>query len=76
MKTVLQVLQAIALAAFIGLLCFIIVILHALRPTIETSARDAHITILEAGLTLKNLREASQSWKDASEAQEIGRAHV
>jgi hypothetical protein len=39
------------------------------KPTIETTLRDTHVTILEAGLTLKNLREASEEWKQASKDQ-------
>ena len=67
--TVLRVLQALALSALIALLCFIIVILHALRPTIETTARDAHTTVLEIGLTAANLRKASLAWEHASKQQ-------
>jgi hypothetical protein len=42
-------------------------ILLELRPTIKTTARDLHATILEAGLTLRNVREASAEWKRASQ---------
>ena len=43
--------------------------LRRLQPSIESSLRDSHATILEAGLTLKNVREASDEWKNASKAQ-------
>lgn len=38
---------------------------------LQPMIRDAHVTVLEAGLTLKNLREASQSWKDATTSQTL-----
>jgi len=41
------------------------------RPTVTSSLRDLHVTVLEAGLTLKNLREASEAWKDASKQQAL-----
>src|SRR5271155_1188763 len=53
-------------AVLIGL---IIWFLLGIRLTVDTTLRDAHVVILEAGLTLKNLREASQTWKDSSQEQ-------
>ncbi len=43
---------------------------HA-RPTVTSTLRDLRVTVLEAGLTLKNLREASEAWKDASKQQAL-----
>jgi hypothetical protein len=66
---ILRALQILALAALTGVLCLLAVILYEARPVIKTTLRDAHITVLEIGLSAKNLREASAEWKKASEAQ-------
>ena len=69
MVALLKILQALALLALIGLLSFVVVILYELRPTLESTLRDTHVTVLEIGLSAKNLREASAEWKRASAAQ-------
>lgn len=40
-----------------------------LRPTLETTLRDSHTTVLEIGLTAANLRKASLEWEKSSKAQ-------
>lgn len=62
-------LKALALFLLIAILWFVLVLVYALRVTVETTLRDTHSTVLEAGLTLKNLREASNEWKNSSAAQ-------
>lgn len=39
------------------------------RTTASSTLRDAHVAIIEVGLTAKNLREASMVWKKASQDQ-------
>lgn len=69
MKLLIQLLQVVALLLVIALLGGLIYEGLRLQPTLETTARDLHVTVLEAGLTLKNIREATAEWKKASDAQ-------
>jgi len=69
MKRLIEGLLAAVLAVLLALLLGAGWWLWHIRPTVETTLRDVHTTVLEAGLTLKNLREASQSWKSASAEQ-------
>lgn len=64
-----EVLRILALALVCLILGMVVWGLHHLWPTIETTLRDTHTTVLEIGLTGKNLREASLEWKKASMAQ-------
>jgi len=68
-QRILDVLTAAALLSLTSLCIILIVAVHELRPSAESTLRDAHVTVLEAGLTLKNVREASEEWKKASAAQ-------
>jgi hypothetical protein len=61
--------RAVALFLLIAILWVLLVIVHAVSQSVEATVRDTHVTILEAGLTLKNLREASEEWKKSSSAQ-------
>jgi hypothetical protein len=65
--------RTVAWLAVAALLSLVLWDLHSLirdeRQTFATTLRDLHVTILEAGLTLKNLREASETWKKASQEQ-------
>ena len=58
-----------ALVLLIFCLSMVAHVLWQVGPSIQPTVRDLHTTVLEAGLTLKNLKEASQSWKEASEKQ-------
>ena len=69
MRLLLQILGAVALVLLIFCLGVVAHVLWQVAPSVEPTVRDMHTTVLEAGLTLKNLREASQSWKEASEKQ-------
>jgi DNA-binding transcriptional MerR regulator len=69
MAKLIQVLTALLLAAGTWFLAEGAWLMHSERLTVESTLRDVHITILEAGLTLKNLREASEAWKQASQQQ-------
>src|SRR5579859_7043364 len=62
-------LKALALCLLIAILWGVVVVVYALQGSVETTVRDAHVTVLEAGLTLKNIREATAEWKKASTAQ-------
>jgi hypothetical protein len=69
---ILQSLDALALVLLCALLALGLYMLWPLRhdgQVIHDTLRDAHVTILEAGLTLKNLREASATWEQASKEQ-------
>src|SRR5579859_3345231 len=46
MAGLLKVLQALGLVALIAVLCLLVMILYELRPTLETTLRDTHITVL------------------------------
>ncbi len=69
MKSLLSILQALVLASLIVLAWAVILTIHVFQPKAEAFVRDAHVTVLEIGLTAKNLREASVDWKAASKAQ-------
>src|SRR6267378_3288410 len=69
MNRVIQILIIPLLLSFLILSGMTIWFAQQVAPTIQTTLRDAHVIILEAGLTLKNLREASEEWKKASQAQ-------
>jgi hypothetical protein len=66
MNHVLRILQAIALAALIALLSSLTLAIHRIQPQAQAFIRDAHITVLEAGLTAKNLRLATQDAQEAT----------
>ena len=68
-RLLLQILGAVALVLLIFCLGIVAHVLWQVAPSVEPTVRDMHTTVLEAGLTLKNLKEASQSWKEASEKQ-------
>jgi hypothetical protein len=66
-------LRTAAILLVAGMASWVLYDLHVLiaseQTTLATTLRDLHVTILEAGLTLKNLREASETWKKASQEQ-------
>jgi hypothetical protein len=66
-------LKTIAILVVSALLSLVLWDLHSFirdgRTTAATTMRDLHVTVIEAGLTLKNLREASLEWKKASQTQ-------
>lgn len=53
--------------------CFVLgvvaYVLWQVGPSVQPLVRDTHTAVIEAALTLKNLREASATWKKASEEQ-------
>lgn len=63
------VLLIAVLLATLGLVGSVTWFLWHERATAEATLRDAHVVILEVGLTAKNLREASKVWKQASQDQ-------
>jgi uncharacterized protein len=65
----LKTLLALILVAVLLLVVMMIFFCIKEEPSAETTLRDMHVTVLEAGLTLKNLREATQAWRDSSDAQ-------
>jgi hypothetical protein len=69
MSRFIQVLNAVLLVALIGLVLLVGWFLWGVHLTVETTLRDFHATVLEAGLTLKNLREASLAWEQSSKEQ-------
>ena len=69
MRLLNQILLAIALVLLIFCLGIVAHVLWQVAPSIEPTVRDMHTTVLEAGLTLKNLREASATWEQASKEQ-------
>ena len=71
MKRVTEALTVVVLAGLAVLIWGAVWVGWSARPTITSTLRDVHVTVLEAGLTLKNLREASEAWKDASKQQAL-----
>ena len=69
MSKLLASLHAIALLLLILVLTSLLWEGYRLQPVAESELRAVHATTLEAGLTLKNIREASAEWKKASQAQ-------
>ena len=69
MTRFLQILHAVALLLLIAFLCAGLWEGYRLQPVLESETRAIHATTLEAGLTLKNIRESSAEWKAASQAQ-------
>ena len=69
MRLLLQILGAVALVLLIFCLGVVAHVLWQVAPSVEPTVRDMHTTVLEAGLTLKNLREASATWEQASKTQ-------
>lgn len=69
MTRLLQILHALVLVALMAILGMAGLFFWNNWNTTSTTLRDFHVTVLEAGLTLKNIREATAEWKKASQAQ-------
>lgn len=69
MRAFRDTLATLCLAALLLLLLALLLFWWKNKDVVHDTLRDTHQTILEIGLTAKNLREASLQWKQASGQQ-------